>query len=258
MTYAVAMLVEDGMVMIADTRTNAGVDNISAYRKLHVTNQPGKRVLAVATAGNLSLTQTALSQVAEGLRLPDSDVIETLETAPTLFRCAQLLGQALSQVRRDLYPSLQAEAVSTSATMLFGGQIAGEPMRLFLIYSQGNFIEAGADTPFLQIGELKYGKPILNRTIRYDTGLAEAAKIGLIAVDSVMRSNVAVGPPIDMIVQRRDALRGVERRLEEDDAYLAELSRRWNEALNAAHRSVPSPGWLDDAVDVQPSFKAVG
>jgi putative proteasome-type protease len=244
MTYCVGLLVEDGLVMIADTRTNAGVDNISSYEKLHVFETPGERVLAVATAGNLSITQTALSMVREGVRLPGSEDAETLETAPTMLRAAQLLGHALNSVRREISPSLEAESLSATATMLFGGQIAGGPMRLFLIYSQGNFIECGQDTPFLQIGEIKYGKPILTRTMRYDTSLTEATKIGLIAVDSVMRSNVAVGPPLDLIVMRRDALTGYQRRIEDNDPYFEDLSRRWNEALNAAHRAVPAPDWM--------------
>lgn len=258
MTYCVGLLVEDGLVMIADTRTNAGCDNLSSYRKLHVVDRPGERVLAASTAGNLSVTQTALSMVAEGVRLPGSDARETLETAPTMFRAAQLLGHALSQVRRDMAPSLEAESVSSSATMLFGGQIAGGPMRLFLIYSQGNFIECGPDTPFLQVGELKYGKPVLTRTLGFDASLGEAAKIGLIAVDSVMHSNVAVGPPFDMLTARRDALVARQRRLEAGDPYFLDLSRRWNAALNQAHRTVPEPSWLEDAPPGRRRIAAVG
>ncbi len=244
MTYAVGMLVDDGLAILADTRTNAGVDNISSYKKLHVVETPGERVIAVATAGNLSITQTALSLIREGIRLPGSDISETLESAPTMLRAAQLMGQALSQVRRDMSPSLEAEAVNASATMLLGGQIRGGPMRLFLIYSQGNFIECGADTPFLQIGELKYGKPLLTRTMRSDTPLSEAVKLGLIAMDSVMRSNVAVGLPIDLISVRRDGFVGSQRHIAEDDPYFDDLSRRWNEVLNDAHRAVEAPPWM--------------
>lgn len=251
MTYCVGLLVDDGLVMIADTRTNAGVDNISSYEKLHVFETPGERIIAVATAGNLSVTQTALSMVREGVEMPGAHEPETLESAPTMLRAAQLLGHALSSVRREISPSLEAEAVSSSATMLLGGQIKGGPMRLFLIYSQGNFIECGQDTPFLQIGELKYGKPLLTRTMRHDTSLAEAAKLGLIAVDSVMRFNVAVGPPLDVIVAPRDALNGYQRRIEENDPYFDDLSQRWNDALNAAHRVVPAPDWMPKDV-VQP------
>ena len=248
MTYCVGMLVDDGLAILADTRTNAGVDNISSYKKLHVFEKPGERVLAVATAGNLSVTQTALSLVNEGIRLHGSDMAETLDSAPTMLRAAQLLGHALSQVRRDLSPSLEAESVSTSATMLLGGQIMGGPMRLFLIYSLGNFIECGPETPFLQIGELKYGKPLLTRTMHSDTSLTEAVKLGLIAMDSVMRANVAVGPPIDLITIRRDALVGVQRHIGEDDQYFAELSHRWNKVLNDAHRAVDAPPWMDEPV----------
>jgi putative proteasome-type protease len=249
MTYAVGMLVDEGLAMIADTRTNAGVDNISAYNKLYVFEEPGERSIAVTTAGNLSVTQTAISLITEGVLLPGAEVSETLLTAPTMLRAAQLMGHALSQVRRDMSPSLEAESVSASATMLLGGQIKGGPMRLFLIYSQGNFIECQADTPFLQIGELKYGKPLLTRTMRSDTPLSEAVKLGLIAMDSVMRSNVAVGPPIDLTAIRRDQFVGERRRVTGDDPYFVELSRRWNEVLNAAHRAVETPPWMvDDAV----------
>jgi putative proteasome-type protease len=197
------MLVHEGLAMIADTRTNAGVDNISSYRKLHVFEKPGERVLAVATAGNLSVTQTALAMVAEGVKLPDSSGPETLETAPTLFRAAQILGHAMATVRATINTpaSPAADALNVNASMLLGGQIAGGKMGLYLIYGQGNFIECGADTPYLQIGELKYGKPILDRALHVDTPLSEAVKLGLISFDSTIRSNIAVGPPLDLIVR---------------------------------------------------------
>lgn len=244
MTYCVGMLVEDGLALIADTRTNAGVDNISTYRKLHVTEVPGERVLAVATAGNLSVTQTALAMVAEGLKLPDSDTPETLLTAPTLFRAAQLIGHAVSQVRASLAPQMQAEAVNTEATFLLGGQIGDGKLALYLIYAQGNFIECGVETPYLQIGEFKYGKPILDRALRHHTPLEEAVKLGLISFDSTIRSNIAVGPPLDLMVVRRGALKGFQRRIDADDAYFRDLGRHWSEALAAAHRGMPAPPWL--------------
>jgi putative proteasome-type protease len=244
LTYCVGMLVDEGLAMIADTRTNAGVDNISSYRKLHVVNRPGERVLAVATAGNLSVTQTALALVAEGIILPDAAGPETLETVPTLFRAAQLLGHAMAHVRTTISPSPAADGLNVNASMLFGGQIEGGKMGLYLIYGQGNFIACGPDTPYLQVGELKYGKPILDRALRTDTPLAEAVKVGLISFDGTMRSNLAVGPPFDLIILPRESLTVQEQRIEADDPYFVDLGKRWAEAMTAATRTMPSPMWL--------------
>ena len=241
MTYCVGMLVEDGLAMIADTRTNAGVDSISTYRKLHVVDRPGERVLGICTAGNLSVTQTALAMAREGVHLNVGEPAETLETAPTLFRCAQILGHALRSVRLSIAPALEADSLNTSASMLLGGQINGGPMALYLIYSQGNFIECGRDTPYLQIGELKYGKPILESGLAFDTPLAEAVKLGLISFSTTMRSNVGVGAPFDVLTLRRDYFSGDQRRIEEDDSYFADLHLRWTQAQAAARRSMPEP-----------------
>ncbi|HYD27679.1 peptidase [Brevundimonas sp.] len=244
MTYCVGMLVEEGLAMIADTRTNAGVDNISSYRKLHVVDRPGDRVLGVCTAGNLSVTQTAMAMIREGVHLNVGEPSETLETAPSLYRCAQLLGHALRSVRQSIAPALEADSLNTSASMLLGGQIAGGEMGLYLIYSQGNFIECGRDTPYLQIGELKYGKPILESGLAWDTPLAEAVKLGLISFSTTMRSNVAVGAPFDMLTLRRGFLSGDVRRIEEDDAYFNDLHDQWTRAQSAARRAMPEPPWM--------------
>ena len=244
MTYCVGMMVNDGLAMIADTRTNAGVDNFSSYKKLHVTEKPGDRLLAIATAGNLSVTQTALAMVTEGVRLPGHTELETLETAPTLFRCAQLLGYAVNQVRQEIAPTLEAENFKANASLLLGGQIKGGKLGLYLIYGQGNFIECGADTPYLQIGELKYGKPILDRGLRPDTPMAEAVKLGLISFDSTIRSNLAVGLPFDLIVIGRDTLKGEQRRVEVDDPYFRELGAQWSQALLDAYKAMPIPPWM--------------
>lgn len=245
MTYCVGMLVNDGLAMIADTRTNAGVDNISSYKKLHVTEVPGERVIAIATAGNLSVTQTALAMVSAGIKMPGHDDVETLESTPSLFRAAQLVGYALNQVRKEIAPSLTADALRVTASMLLGGQIEGGKIGLYLIYAQGNFIECGSDTPYLQIGELKYGKPILDRALRPDTPMADAVKLGLISFDSTIRSNVAVGPPFDMLVLRRDSLTAEQRRIEAEDPYFKDLGRSWSEALASAYRAMPAPPWMD-------------
>ncbi len=247
MTYCVGMLVEEGLAMIADTRTNAGVDSISTYRKLHVVDRPGERVLGICTAGNLSVTQTALAMAREGVHLNVGEPAETLESAPTLFRCAQILGHALRSVRLSIAPALEADSLNTSASMLLGGQINGGQMGLFLIYSQGNFIECGPDTPYLQIGELKYGKPILESGLAYDSSLAEALKLGLISFSTTMRSNVGVGAPFDVLTLRRDYFSGDQRRIEEDDSYFADLHLRWTQAQAAARRSMPEPPWMKRA-----------
>ncbi len=248
MTYCVGMLVDEGLAMIADTRTNAGVDNISSYRKLHVVNTPGERVLGVCTAGNLSVTQTALAMVRDGVNLHVGEPPETLETAPTLFRCAQLLGHALRETRLSIAPAMEADSLNTSASMLLGGQIAGGEMGLYLIYSQGNFIECGLDTPYLQIGELKYGKPILQSGLSSDTPLSTAIKLGLISFSTTMRCNVGVGSPFDVLTLRRDYLSGDERRIDKDDAYFTDLHEQWTRAQTAARRSMPEPPWMSGQV----------
>jgi len=257
MTYCVGMLVNDGLAMIADTRTNAGVDNISSYKKLHVTEVPGERIIAIATAGNLSVTQTALAMVSEGIKMPGHDDIETLETTPSLFRAAQLVGYALNQVRQEIAPSLTADALRVTASMLLSGQIRGGKLGLYLIYAQGNFIECGADTPYLQIGELKYGKPILDRALRPETTMADAVKLGLISFDSTIRSNIAVGPPFDMVVIRRDSLHGEQRRVEAEDPYFRDLGRRWSDALEEAHRAMPAPPWMEPQSNGRPAMTVV-
>ena len=243
MTYCVGMLVDEGLAMIADTRTNAGVDNVSSYKKLHLVDRPGDRVLAVATAGNLSLTQTALTLVQEGIELPSEDHAETLETAGSMFRCAQLLGHALREVRKEMAPSLQADSLNASASMLLGGQIEGGEMKLYLIYSQGNFIECGRDTPYLQIGELKYGKPILDRILQPQTTLDTAALCALVSMDSTMRSNLTVGPPIEIMMCQTDSFVLQHNRFDEDDEYLRELKRSWDARIAEAFLQLPAVTW---------------
>lgn len=257
MTYCVGMLVDEGLAMIADTRTNAGVDNISSYKKLHVTEIPGDRVIAIATAGNLSVTQTALAMVSAGIKMPGHDDVETLETTPSLFRAAQLVGYALNQVRKEIAPSLSADSLKVTASMLLGGQIRGGKMGLYLIYAQGNFIECGSDTPYLQIGELKYGKPILDRALQPETPLADAVKLGLISFDSTIRSNIAVGPPFDLVVIKRDSLDAHKRRIEAEDPYFRDLGRRWSEALDQAQRAMPGPPWMEAEASARPAISVV-
>jgi putative proteasome-type protease len=242
MTYCAGILVDQGLVMIADTRTNAGLDNISVFRKLNLFQVPGERVLALASAGNLAVSQAVMSHLQEGLVNPDTGEVETLETAPTLFRAAQLVGRVIRHVRATDGRGLEEAALTFDVSFLFGGQIKGGPMRLYMIYAAGNFIECGQDAPFLQIGEHKYGKPILDRAVTYRTDLYDALKIGLISMDSTMRSNLGVGPPIDIAMIRRDALAPeVSHRIEAAEPYFHDLRERWSAALRAAHMAIPRP-----------------
>ena len=193
MTYCCGILVRDGLVMFADTRTNAGVDNIATFRKLHVLVQPGQRIMAVASAGNLSISQSVVSILREGWENPDTGEHETLMNAPTMFQAAQRAGRTIRQLYDEEGKALEASDVKFDVSFLLGGQIKGERPRLFMLYAAGNFIECTPDTPYLQIGEHKYGKPVLDRAITYDIDLYDALKVGLVSVDSTMRSNLSVG-----------------------------------------------------------------
>ena len=246
MTYCVGMLLESGLVMIADTRTNAGVDNISSYRKLHCLAEGPDRLVMATTAGNLSITQTALGLLEEGLpRDDDEEGRRLLKDVPTMFRAAQLVGDAVRTVREDMRPALEKEKVSAGISVLVGGRIAGGPLKLYQIYSAGNFIECQADQPFIQIGETKYGRPILDRALKYHTPIDEAVKVGLISFDSTIRSNLAVGRPLDLVVMPADpALPVIRRRIEADDPYFNDLSARWSLMLNEARDTIPDPPFM--------------
>ena len=248
MTYCCGILVRDGLVMIADTRTNAGVDNVSTFRKLHVFAEPGKRVLMVASAGNLSISQSVLSLLQEGIENPETGELERLLDAPTMFQAAQRIGRAVRLVRHDHAAALEENGVAFDVSFLLGGQVAGGKLRLFMVYAAGNFIECAADTPYLQIGEHKYGKPILDRAVAHDLDLYDALKIGLISMDSTLRSNLAVGLPIDLAVVRRDTLvLELGYRIEPNETYFHDLRERWSEALRAAHIAIPRPPYRNAA-----------
>ena len=242
MTYCCGILVRDGLVMIADTRTNAGLDNVSVFRKLHLFQNPGERVLAIASSGNLSLSQSVISMLNEGMENPETGERETLLNAPTMFQAAQRIGRAVRTLHHVEGRVLEASDVKFDLSFLFGGQIKGGPLRLFMIYSAGNFIQCTTDTPYLQIGEHKYGKPVLDRAITYDINLYDALKIGLISVDSTMRSNLTVGMPLDILVMRRDACEAeLSYRIEPGEPYFHDLRERWSAALRAAHNNIPRP-----------------
>src|ERR1043166_6963214 len=248
MTYCCGVLVRDGLVMIADTRTNAGLDNISTFRKLHVYRKPGERIVAIATAGNLAVTQSVLSALSEGLPNPDTGELETLLNAPTMFQAAQRIGRAIRHIHATEGPALKSEDVSFDVSFLFGGQIKGSRMRLFMVYTAGNFIECTTDTPYLQIGEHKYGKPVLDRAMHFDVELYEALKTGLISMDSTMRSTLGVALPIDVLVVRTDACEAdLNHRIEAGEPYFHDLRARWSAALRAAHQNIPRPPYKTEA-----------
>lgn len=241
MTYCVGMLLDDGLVMASDSRTNAGVDRISTYRKMHSFSQPGERVLCLMSAGNLSVTQAVVSLLEE--RLETADTIN-LHNVPNLFEAARLIGDALREIYDREGSHFERHGVAYSAEALFGGQIKGQRPRLFRLYSAGNFIEACEDTPYFQIGENKYGKPILDRVITPETGLAEAARCALISFDSTMRANISVGPPIDLLCYRRDSLiEGFKRRIEKNDPYWTNIRHAWDDGLKQAFANLPEPDW---------------
>ena len=242
MTYCCGILVRDGLVMMADTRTNAGLDNISTFRKLHIFSSPGERIMAIATAGNLAISQSVISTPNEGFEDPITGEVETLMNAPTMFQAAQRIGRAIREVHKLEGNALRAEDISFDVSFLFGGQIKGARMRLFMIYTAGNFIECTTDTPYLQIGEHKYGKPVLDRAISYDVDLYDALKVGLVSMDSTMRSNLGVGMPIDILLVRPDVLDAeVNYRIEAGEPYFHDLRSRWSAALRAAHQNIPRP-----------------
>ena len=231
-----------GLVMVADTRTNAGLDNVSTFRKLHIYTQPGERIMAIASSGNLSLSQSVRATLTEGVENPETGEVETLMNAPTMFQAAQRIGRTVRNVQSMEGKELAAAEVEHEVAFLFGGQIKDGPMRLYMIYSAGNFIECTTDTPYLQIGEHKYGKPVLDRAISFETDLYDSLKIGLISMDSTMRSNLGVGLPIDILVVRRDTCTAeVNYRIEPGEPYFQDLRERWSGALRAAHIAIPRP-----------------
>ena len=243
MTYCVALDVKDGLVMLSDTRTNAGIDNISTFGKMHLFEAAGDRVIALLTAGNLAISQGVVNLLNEGIEGADGTV-ETLYTVTSMFRAAQLVGEAVRRIYAIDGPAMREQNVSFELSILLGGQLRNRALRLFQIYSAGNFIEATPDTPFLQIGEHKYGKPILDRAARFDTELYDGVKLLLISMDSTLRSNLTVGMPADLLVYRRDTLAiELRRRITEEDPYFRMIRDRWSEALREAYRAIPRPDW---------------
>jgi putative proteasome-type protease len=232
MTYCVGLLLNEGMVLLSDTRTNAGLDNISTYRKMFIFEEPGERIISIMTAGSLSITQTTIARLREAMEDPDASPETSILLAPTMLKVADIVGAMLAKVRSEVEEKLSAMNQLASASMIVAGQRKGGEMRMFLIYPEGNFIEATEDTPFLQIGEHKYGKPILDRVVKRTTSLADAQKAVLLSMDSTLRSNLSVGMPLDLLVIERDDCKvGSKRRIEAGDEAFRAMSEAWSLAL---------------------------
>ncbi|PZX40619.1 putative proteasome-type protease [Roseinatronobacter thiooxidans] len=239
MTYCVGLLLNAGLVLLSDTRTNAGLDNISTYRKMFTFEEPGERVIVMMTAGNLSVTQTTIARLTEDINNADATHDTSIMKAENMLDVATMVGEMLSRVTAETKMRMDRMNQSASASMIVAGQRKGGRMRLFLIYPEGNFIEATDDTPYLQIGEHKYGKPILDRVISADTPLEDARKAVLLSMDSTLRSNLSVGMPLDMAVIEADALRITEqRRIEANDEQFAAMSAAWSQALRDAFTQI--------------------
>ncbi len=241
MTYCVAMHLNDGLVFLADSRTNAGVDQISTFRKMTVFERPGERLLVMMSAGNLAITQAVRQLVCEAAD-PDASVWR----AKSLFDAVRVVGDAVRTVRRHDGDALKEAGIEFNCSILIGGQIRGEAMRLFHVYSAGNFIEATPENPYFQIGESKYGKPIVDRVITPEISLGEAAKCALISMDSTLRSNISVGLPLDLLVYEVGSLRVTKFvRIDETNEYMQMIRNTWGTRLRQVFGEIPDPAWRD-------------
>lgn len=238
MTYCVAIRIEEGMIFASDTRTNAGIDNISTFRKMFQYSIEGERVLVLQTAGNLATSQAVFNKLQYAI---DQGWERTLHTAPTLFDAAQLVGECLrEETVRAQNIAQNNNSHSFTSTFLLGGQIKGQAPEVFMIYSEGNCIQTTYDTPFFQLGESKYGKPILDRSVTYHASMQEALRATLISFDSTLRSNLSVGLPIDLIIYRNDTLTVPKgHRITERDEYFQLLREKWSEGLRQILLSFP-------------------
>jgi putative proteasome-type protease len=240
MTYCVAIRLKAGLVFLSDSRTNAGVDHISTFRKMTVFELAGERVMVLMSSGNLAITQAVVNRLSAQRRAGEASVWN----AASMFNAAHAIGEAVRDVHRTDAEALHNFHIEFNANFLFGGQIRGEPPRLFSIYAAGNYIEATDESPCFQIGELKYGKPILDRVITPDTSLDEAAKCALVSMDSTLRSNISVGMPLDLLVYEADAL-AVTRfvTIDSQNAYYQMISSTWGTRLRQVFAEIPNPTW---------------
>ena len=238
MTYCVGVLLKAGIVMASDSRTHAGVDNFATFSKMTVFERVGDRVIVLLSSGSLAGTQAAVSTLRQ--RGESAEPTPNIWTARTMFDVAGVVADAVREIERRDGKHLEASGVPFNASFIIGGQIKGEAPRLFRTFAEGNFIEAGADTPFFQTGEAKYGKPIIDRVITPSTSLADAIKCVLVSFDSTMRSNLSVGMPIDLLSYERDSFKvGLRRRFEPGDAYFSALSAQWSLGVREVFRQLP-------------------
>ena len=246
MTYCVALKLDEGLVCLSDTRTNAGIDNVSRYRKTFLW-EDDDRAIVLMTAGNLSVTQAVIDQLQTAIGAAGEEEMdpETVLTVPTLYRLAEIVGQKMHAMIEQYGPAMEKDGASSGASIIVAGQIGAEPQRCFLVYSAGNFIECDTDTPYYQIGETKYGKPIIERTVTHDTSLAEGVRTALVSMDLTVRSNLSVGLPLDLTVIRADTREVISRRIDADDETYAAISEGWADALRQALTGLPNvEGWL--------------
>ncbi|WP_115720366.1 proteasome-type protease [Gallaecimonas mangrovi] len=238
MTYCVGLKLDQGLVFLSDTRTNAGLDNVARFRKMFHWQEPGERAIVMVTAGNLAITQAVINRLQDAIDNSDPD--GTLLSAKTMSEVAQHVGDAMQQVQGKYHQTLEQRNENSTATIMVGGQLKGGKPRLFLVYSAGNFIEATEDTPYLQIGEHKYGKPILDRVITPATPLSDGIKAVLLSMDSTLRSNLSVGMPLDLAVLPAGKCQfSMRRRIEADDEHFRALSEAWSQALRDAFTDMP-------------------
>jgi len=241
MTYCVAIKIDAGLVMLSDTRTNAGVDNISRYRKSFTWEAPGERAICLMTAGNLSITQGILTRISENIKRAEAgESIETILNAHSMFRVAEIVGDLMREMQDKHRVPLMNQGVGSDSSVMVCGQRAGGSHRVYMVYSPGNFIEATPDTPFFQIGEHKYGKPVLDRMITMQTPLHDALKAAFVSMDATIKSNLSVGVPLDLVVIPAGALGiATNRRVEPTDADWQAISTGWSDALQAGFNALP-------------------
>lgn len=241
MTYCVGLKLNRGLVCMSDTRTNAGVDNISVFKKMFIWEREGERSITLMTAGNLATTQAVVSLLQERAKPADERGVPSILEAPSMFQVARLVGETLREVIADQSGDGMVADSAFSATLILAGQVRGGEPRLFLIYPEGNFIEAAEDTPFFQIGETKYGRPILVRAYDPDMSFEDAVKLLMVSFDSTIKANLSVGLPLDLHIYESDSFRtGILRRIERDDAFFEMISSGWGEALRQAFHALPA------------------
>ncbi|KAA3629174.1 MAG: 20S proteasome subunit A/B [Proteobacteria bacterium] len=246
MTYCLGICVDDGLVFASDSRTNAGVDYVTTYSKMYVFNPAPDRLFVILSAGNLATTQEVMNHIQRDLDHPGPN--GNLLDARYLFEAADYVGRVSLEVQREHGNALQQSGVSGETTLILGGQILGQPHGMMLIYPQGNYIHSSLETPFLQIGESKYGKPALDRIVKPELSLEEGARLALVSLDATWRSNITVGPPFEVATYRRDALQiGEYQKFEAEDPYLIALRDSWNEGICLAFNQLPTLPWEDEA-----------